>query len=736
MSDNIETFTGVVERITFYNDENGYSVIKVIPDRKMPFRAARDGTVTIVGVMPELGDGESVEFTGEWIEDARYGMQMRVATVTPIMPDSLEGIRRYLSSGIVKGIGKKTAEKIVDHFGLKTLEILNREPHRLEEVPSLKTALAEKLARAWAENYAVRSTMIFLQGYGVTAKTATKIHAVYGAETINQVKDDPFALADDIFGIGFKKADQIARAMGLPMDSKERIRAGLSFALRKLSNDGHVYAPQSLLMETTESLLEIDNRDLIEEMIGEQLLKGDLKTDIMPGPDGTRASGIYLPMYYYAETGSADRLKAMIDMPSRITEIAKDIKWTEFLKEIADNNDVELTKQQQSAVKEALTGKLSVLTGGPGTGKTTTLQMVIAALDALDFEFALASPTGRAAKRLSEATSHDAYTIHRLLGFSPAGGFEFNEDSPLDVDMLIVDEASMIDLILFYNMLKALRPETHLMLVGDIDQLPSVGAGNILRDVIESDIAYVTRLETIFRQEAGSHIVLNAHRINEGEIPFTDNSSDDFYFFGEDDAIRAGELTVDVVVNRLPSKFGFDPMEDIQVLAPMYRGPAGVNALNDNLQAQLNGDGRMAEKKISGRNFRVGDKVMQTRNNYDKDIFNGDIGILYGIDFDDNTFEIVFDGRFVYYDWADADELMHAYCISIHRSQGSEYPVVVIPVLTQHYMMLQRNLIYTAITRARKMVVLVGSRKALYMAVNNNQVAQRFSGLVTRLSGG
>ena len=729
-----EIFTGTVERITYYNDENGYAVIKVTPDKKMPLRSARDGTVTVVGVMPEMGDGESAEFSGNWIEDSRYGMQMKVETVTPIMPSSLAGITRYLSSGIVKGIGPKTAEKIVDHFGLETLDILNREPNRLAEVPTLKEALAEKLAKAWTENYAVRNTMIFLQGYGVTARMATKIHAVYGTETINKVKEDPYALSDDIFGIGFMKADQIARSMGLPLDSKERVRAGLSFALKKLSNDGHVYAPQTMLMQTTQELLQVQNQELIETVLGEQMLRGELITDIMPGPDGVRASGVYLPMYHRAEVGATKRLKAMIDMPSAITETAKDIKWGKFLSDITDTHEVTLTQQQQGAVKAALTRKVSVLTGGPGTGKTTTLRMVIAGLEELDFSFALASPTGRAAKRLSEATSHEAFTIHRLLGFSPLGGFEYDEDYPLEVDMLIVDEASMVDLLLFHSVLKALRPETHLMLVGDIDQLPSVGAGNVLRDVIESEIADVTRLETIFRQDEDSHIIINAHRINEGEIPHTDNKSTDFYYFGEEDANRAGELTVDVVVNRIPNKFGFDPVEDVQVLAPMYRGPAGVNALNDNLQAQLNGNKRMAEKVIGGRRFRVGDKIMQTRNNYDKDVFNGDIGILYGIDFDDNTFEIVFDGRFVYYDWTDAEELIHAYCISIHRSQGSEYPVVVIPILTQHYMMLQRNLLYTAITRAKKMAILVGSRKAIYMAVNNNQVAQRFSGLVTRLS--
>jgi exodeoxyribonuclease V alpha subunit len=359
--------------------------------------------------------------------------------------------------------------------------------------------------------------------------------------------------------------------------------------------------------------------------------------------------------------------------------------------------------------------------------------MVIGALEELDFDFSLASPTGRAAKRLSEATGYPASTIHRLLGYSPQEGFTHDEDNPLDIDMLIVDEASMIDLVLFYDLLKALKPETHLMLVGDIDQLPSVGAGNVLRDVIDSQIAYVTRLEMIFRQSEDSHIVLNAHRINNGDAPFMSNQSSDFFFFSEEDPVLAAQLVVDIVKHRLPSKFGVDPIDDVQVIAPMYRGPVGVNALNEALQKALNGDKRYAEKQLQGRLFRVGDKVMQTRNNYDKDVFNGDIGRITAINFEDGELEVIIDGSYVYYDWSEAEELMHAYCISTHRSQGSEYPVVVMPLLTQHYMMLQRNLLYTAVTRAKQTVVLVGSRRAVHLAVKNNKVAQRYTGLLPRL---
>ena len=454
---------------------------------------------------------------------------------------------------------------------------------------------------------------------------------------------------------------------------------------------------------------------------------------MLPLEDGTEVEAIYLPMYHSAEKAAAERLRDLAWMGSPIKDELRTVDWREFLEDLATENNVTLSDQQQDAVQSALANKVSILTGGPGTGKTTTLQMVIHALEALDFEFALASPTGRAAKRLSEATERPASTIHRLLGYIPGEGFDHDEDSPLDVDMLIVDESSMLDLLLFNDLLKALRPEAHLMLVGDVDQLPSVGAGNVLRDVINSGVAHVTRLDTIFRQDEGSHIVVNAHRINHGDAPIMDNNSHDFYFFGENDPVRAAELVVDIVRKRLPEKFKVDPIDEVQVIAPMYRGPIGVHALNEALQRTLNGDKRVAEKQLSGRLFRAGDKVMQTRNNYDKEVFNGDIGRIAGIDFDHSTLEVIFDGRYVDYDFIEADELIHAYCISTHRSQGSEYPVVVMPLMTQHYMMLQRNLLYTAVTRAKKIVVLVGSKRAVHMAVQNNKVAERYSGLLQRL---
>ncbi|MCC6893307.1 MAG: ATP-dependent RecD-like DNA helicase [Anaerolineae bacterium] len=730
----METLIGTVERITYYNEENGYTVLKMMPEKKPGNNAAaRDGTVAVVGSMPERAPGESVEFSGAWFNDPKWGMQFRAEQVRPVPPSTTEGLVNYLSSGIVPGIGPITAERIVKHFGLKTLTILDNDPDRIDEVPGLKTSLAKALIKAWAENQSVRQTMIFLQGYGISSRMAVRIHNEYGDHTVKKVQENPYNLADEVFGIGFIKADAIAQKMGVDFDAPVRIRAGLLFALNKLAQDGNTFAPRQLLLDTAAELLKVDNPTRVAAAVDAQIVAGELFSDVAADETGNEVQAVYLPVYYYSEIGAAERLSHIATSPSSMALVWKKKKWADFLPELAKQNNVSLTEQQQGAVKAALTSKISVLTGGPGTGKTTTLQMVINALLAEKRSFRLASPTGRAAKRLSEATGQLASTIHRMLGYMPDGGFELDEDDPLETDMVIVDESSMIDLVLFYNLLKAIRPHTHLMLVGDVDQLPSVGAGNVLRDVIDSGIAHVTRLDTIFRQSEDSLIVFNAHKVNHGEMPELNNKSSDFFFFREEDPERAAELVVDIVQNRLPAKFDVDPLKDVQVIAPMYRGPAGVSALNDALQMALNGSSRTAEKKLAGRLFRAGDKVMQIRNNYEKEVFNGDIGIISGIDMDDNRLEVVIDGRYIDYDFTEAEELTLAYCISTHRSQGGEYPFVVIPLLTQHYMMLQRNLIYTAITRAKQTVVLVGTHKALHIAVNNNRVSERYSGLLGRL---
>lgn len=732
-----ETVVGKIERVTYYNPETGYAVVRVTTERSYTHAEGRDGTVTVVGTILDPGVGQQFEFVGQWVDDDKYGRQFRVESAVPIMPASEEGIINYLSSGIVHGIGPKTARKIVEHFGTKTLDVLNNAPERLDEVRGLKRELAEALKREWHNNAATRQAMIFLQGYGVSTRMAKRIFEHYGAVTVQSVRSDPFALADEVHGIGFIKADTIARNMGIAPDAENRIRAGLHYALNQLANDGHTYAPRKKLIETAAQLLKVENTDRIQAVLSSELLHRNLIADptVIESEEEANSAdeAIYLPLYFHSERGAANRLKVLARERSPLSEEARQLDWTRFLGELTRTVGVELSPQQQGAVRAALENKVSVLTGGPGTGKTTTLKMVIQALDKLKMTYALCSPTGRAAKRLSEATGQPARTIHRMLEYKPGEGFTRNEENPLEVDMLIVDETSMVDLLLLNDLLKALKPETHLMLVGDVDQLPSVGAGNVLRDVIESGAAHVTRLNVIFRQPQDSHIIINAHRINQGEMPYLENKSSDFYFFAADDPEEAGDLVVDIVVNRLPKKFGFDPKNEVQVIAPMYRGPVGVNVLNERLQKALNGERRVAEKLIGGRLFRLGDKVMQTRNNYEKDVFNGDIGVITGFDFDDGALEVVIDGQYIYYDWNEAEELIHAYCISTHRSQGSEYPVIVMPVMTQHYIMLQRNLLYTAVTRAKRMVVLVGSRKAVYLAVNNNKVSERFSGLRRRL---
>jgi exodeoxyribonuclease V alpha subunit len=731
-----ETLIGTIERITFYNEDNGWGVIRIAPEGKYPAAAALDGTITVVGVMPALVEGEMARFTGKWVNNPQYGMQLRAITVIPLAPQSQEGIVHYIADTVF-GIGKRTAQRIYDHFGEKTMEILDTTPEKVYDVPGLKPKLAENLIAQWSQNRAQRQIMIHLQGYGITSRLAKKIYDEYGSETLVMVQSDPYQLADDVYGIGFKKADAIAQGMGIAVDSRVRLRAGLIYALSQMSYDGHTFAPRHKLLDTAAELLGVADKVLLTEELQTQLLGGRVIADTLP-IDKIPVEAIYLPMFYHSELRAAERLKKIAYTTSELQKQMKGTAWKKYLLELSEQNDVTLSDQQQSAVKAALLEKVSVLTGGPGTGKTTTLQMVINALEKENITYELASPTGRAAKRLGEATGRQAQTIHRLLGFSwEAGGFEHDEDNPLKADFLIVDETSMLDLLLFHSLLKAIKPNAHVMLVGDVDQLPSVGAGNVLNDVIHSGVAHVTRLTQIFRQANHSHIVTNAHRINQGDMPYMENQSDDFFFFTITDPAEAGRMIVDIVMNRLEKKISeYDRMNDVQVIAPMYRGPIGVNALNQALQEKLNpANYRVAEKRLNGILFRVGDKVMQTRNNYEKEVFNGDIGRIRAFDFEENAMEVIIDERIITYDFSETEELIHAYCISTHRSQGSEYPIVVMPLMTQHYMMLQRNLLYTAITRAKKMVVLVGDKKAVFIAVNNNKVAERYSGLLTRLQG-
>ncbi len=730
-----DILTGSIERITYYNDETNYCVLRLRPDQLL---LGRDELVTVVGTMQELQPGENVRLQGEWTNHPRHGRQFRAEIVTQVRPATVEAIKRYLGSGLIKGVGPVTAKRIVEFFGADTLDVLDRTPGRVLEVPGVGNHRSKLIGEAWQAQQHIKEVMLFLQGHSITTGLAVKIYKQYGDQAIPIVSRDPYRLATDIFGIGFRTADKIARDLGLPPDAPSRIAAGIIFALNEASDNGHVFLPRDALVETAAAMLEVDP-PVIEESVKRLAARGDVMIESVPIPDGLQqVEGVYLPPMYYSEKGAAGRLKLMIDTPgSRLADLRR-TDWDKLLGEIAAGSPVTLSRQQEDAVRSTLTHKVSILTGGPGTGKTTTLRTVIAALERTRHRFMLASPTGRAAKRLSEATGHPARTIHRLLGYSPSQhGFNFNDENPLDTDMIVVDEASMIDLVLFYSLLKAIRPDTHLLLVGDVDQLPSVGAGNVLGDVIRSGIGPVTRLDVIFRQAETSQIIRNAHRINRGESPDTSNQSNDFFIFVEEDPEKASDLLLDVVEKRIPQKFGFDPVEDVQVLAPMYRGPVGVAALNQVLQERLNNNqsGRKAERRLAGRVFRMGDKVIQTRNNYDKDVFNGDIGRVYSFDMTNQIMTVRMDERLIKYDWSEADELTHAYCISVHRSQGSEYPCIVLPVVTQHYMMLQRNLLYTAVTRAKKLVVLVGTRKAIAIAVNNNDVAQRWSALDWRLRG-
>jgi exodeoxyribonuclease V alpha subunit len=741
----MDTISGSVERITYFNAENGYSVLRLRPDRGLVTGVNRQGLVTVTGNMPELAPGEHLRLTGRWLNHPNYGLQFQSEICEQTLPATVVGIQRYLGSGLIKGIGPRLAERIVDRFGTDTLEVIEITPERLREVPDIGPKRARLISIAWEEQKQVKEIMLFLHSHGISTNLAIKIYKQYGDQSLPVVQEDPYRLARDIYGVGFKTADRIAQALGLPGDHPSRIEAGVVYTLREMTDDGHVYAPVTALTEHSADLLDVAV-DLIpgamERLAQENLVRQDMLPDQKTSQNSDRSSQLkvgehegsyhqtvlYLTPLYYGETGVAERLRDLAyALPSRLSDLPP-----AFL-----TLDPALSEEQRSAIRTAISNPVSVLTGGPGTGKTTALKAVIAALESGGKKYALASPTGRAAKRLSEATGRPASTIHRMLGFSLQEGFKHNAENPLLVDMLVVDEASMLDLLLANNLLKALRPGTHLVLVGDVDQLPSVGAGDVLRDVISSDLVPVTRLSVIFRQAAGSHIITNAHRINQGLMPLFDKDSQDFFLFPAESAEEAADWVQDVVCNRIPAKFGLHPRNDIQVLSPMYRGPAGVTALNDRLQAVLNPPSRKkAEKSLFGQTFRVGDKVMQTQNDYDKDVYNGDIGSVVAIDTLNHTITANFEGRRVDFDWTEADMLVLAYAVSVHKSQGAEFPAVVVPLVTAHYMMLQRNLLYTAVTRAKQLCVLAGSRRAIGIAVHNDKVARRYTALDWRLRTG
>jgi len=746
----MDSITGAVERITYYNPENGYSVLRLRPDRarKMP-GVNRQGLVTVVGNLPELSVGEYLRLKGKWVNHPKHGQQFQVEICEQIMPATVAGMRRYLGSGLIKGIGPRLADRIVDEFGEQTLEIIELHPEKLHQVSDIGPKRSVMIARAWEEQKQVKEIMLFLHSYGVSTNLAIKIYKQYGEQAFGIVQSDPYRLARDIYGVGFKTADKIAQSLGLPGDHPSRIEAGVIYAINQMIDDGHVYAPHGVLVERAVELLEVPD-DLVPPAIDRLSQDERVKKEILPfispsqqsTPTVTEPQGlygqtaVYLTPLFFGETGVAERLR---DMSSAIPTSLSDLPPS-FI-----SLGTSLSQEQEEAIRKVLSHPVSVLTGGPGTGKTTCIKVLIDVLEMGRKKYKLASPTGRAAKRLSEATGRPASTIHRLLGFKPGEGFKHNLENPLDIDLLVLDEASMLDLLLANNLLKALKPGTHLLLVGDVDQLPSVGAGDVLRDVIASGLVQVTRLSEIFRQAADSQIITNAHRINHGEMPIFPRPSDsaqgsspgDFYLFPAENPEEAGEWVQDVVCERIPDKFGLHPRDQIQVLAPMYRGPAGVHALNERLQAAINPPGpHRQEKRLFGQLFRSGDKVMQIQNNYDKDVFNGDIGFVTAFDPVEHTMSVNFENRQVDYDWSEADQLVLAYAVSVHKSQGSEFPAIVLPLVTAHYLMLQRNLLYTAVTRAQKLCVLVGNRRAIGIAVKNNKVAHRYTALDWRIRDG
>lgn len=745
----MDILQGSVERITYYNPENGYSVIRLRPSQRLTVGVSRDGLVTATGNLPELSPGEHLKLSGKWVTHPKHGAQFSVEICEQTLPATLSGIHRYLGSGLIKGIGTRLANRIVQHFGAQTLEIIENQPERLREVQDIGAKRAAMIAAAWEEQRQVKEIMLFLHSYNVSTNLAIKIYKHYGEQALQIVQSDPYRLAQDIYGVGFKTADRIAQSMGLAPDHPSRIEAGVVYSLNQTIDDGHVFFPLDALVDHSARLLAVAPEQ-VPPAIARLTQAKRIRQETIPyqtqdppeTADTTLASeakppygqaAIYLSPLFFSEIGVAERLRQLASaFPSRLSDIPP----------VFMTLDPQLSPEQASAIRTAVSSPVSVLTGGPGTGKTTALRALISILESANKRYALACPTGRAAKRLSQATGRSASTIHRLLSFSPSEGFKHNAENPLEVDMLVVDEASMLDLSLANHLLKAVTPGAHLLLVGDVDQLPSVGAGDVLRDVIDSELAPVTRLHTIFRQAERSYIITNAHRINRGQMPkfpSPDHASaagwpGDFFLFSAETPEQAADWVTQVVCERIPRKFGFHPRDEIQVLAPMYRGAAGVSQLNDRLQARLNpADGHKPQKRLFGQLFRPGDKVMQTQNNYDKDVFNGDIGNIFSIDLIEQTLTVDFEGRAVAYDWNEADQLLLAYAISVHKSQGSEFPAVVIPLVTQHYLMLQRNLLYTAVTRARKLCVLAGSRRAIHMAVRNDKVTQRHTALAWRL---
>lgn len=704
----VETLEGVVDRIVFESPDSGFLVARLQVKGMVDLQ-------TIVGSGLPITPGETVRVRGQWIDDKRFGRQLRVESYETLLPNSVEGIERYLGSGLIDGIGPSYARRLVDAFGAETLRVIDEQPERLRGVPGIGPKRATQIREAWVRQRSIQSVMIFLQSHGVTPGLAGKIYRRYGDTAVAVLRANPYRLADEISGLSFGGADVLARKLGIAQDAPERVRAGLLHTLRQASYAGHVFLPRAVLREEARNLLDVPF-DAIDA--GLQALA--LSSEAVQEGDAWYLAGLY-----QAESTAASLLKQLIATPHEAitVQLDKALAWAEAHFKIA------LAEGQRAAIATGIHAKVMVITGGPGTGKTTVINSLLAILEKKAQSFLLAAPTGRAAKRMEAATGREAQTLHRLLEFSPkTGGFVRDESNPLDTDLIVVDEASMIDANLLCALLRAVPAFTRLILVGDVDQLPSVGAGNVLLDIIASGVLPVVRLETVFRQAGESGIVFNAHRINAGEYPAFNNT--DFFLIERHEPARAVETIVELVSQRMPAKFGLDPFLDIQVLSPMRRGEAGVVHLNEALQAVLNPDGTPLPRG----GLRLGDKVMQLRNDYELEVFNGDVGRITHADADAQELQVTFeDGRVVIYPYDELESLALAYACTVHKSQGSEYAAVVIPFLPQHYMMLQRNVLYTAVTRGKRLVILVGEGKAVAMAIKNNRIAQRHTHFSDRL---
>ena len=700
----------VVERITYQNTENGYTVLKCAVKNY-------NDLVTVVGTMPDTHVGSVLSLDGFWKMDARYGKQFSVEKFEETLPATVYGIEKYLGSGLIKGVGPKFAKRIVGKFGKDTLDVIEENPDSLIEVEGIGKVRVERIKNSWKEQKEIKNIMLFLQSNEVSTSHATKIFKTYGSESIQIVKENPYRLADDIWGIGFKTADVIAGKMGIEKGKFVRLRSGILYTLNKLSESGHCYAVREQLIKKAIELLDVDAPEL-EITVDEMIRTGDVVKE---------EEAIYLPPFYFSETGCAKRIIRLLEAGRKVK-----VDTDKIVQKVVSQSDISYDEIQLEAVRTAISSKVMVLTGGPGTGKTTTTMGIITAYRLAGCRILLAAPTGRAAKRMSEATGMEAKTIHRLLEFKPPEGYQKNEEKPLEGYVLILDECSMVDVMLMYNLLKAIPEHMSLILVGDTDQLLSVGAGNVLKDIIDSGRIPVVRLTRIFRQAQGSRIIMNAHRINKGEaIDMRGGKDADFFFAGKATNEEVVDTLVRYCTQNLPRYYHVDAFKDIQVLTPMQKGICGAANLNQLLQEALNPTKIFLHR--GGTQYRLHDKVMQIRNDYEKEVFNGDIGTVTKVDMEERELTVDFDGRDVIYDVTELDELVLAYAVTIHKAQGSEYPIVVMPFTMSHFVMLQRNLLYTGVTRAKKILVLIGEKKAVYYAIKNETTTERNTKLADRL---